>query len=201
MSSWGTGLIALAMVVGGLGVSALAFSLAAARSRAFFVCAWSSVAVWFGALPLVGRLADPSSAFARDALNALVLIPGLLTTLGLIALAMRARRRESISADGVQSRYFWTPWQIFGWTLTLGEVLVFAGGFAVASIVGVVLDGASAGRVELVSQNVSIAIVLGFFVMFPVSATAGVWRWQRLRAEEAVRRPAPELAGPSSATG
>lgn len=187
MSSWGTGLIALAMVVGGFGVGALGFSLAAARSRAFFVCSWSSVAVWVGALPLVGRLADPSSAFARDALHALVLIPGLITTLGLVALGVRARRRESVFGGGVRSRYNWTPWQIFGWTLTLGEILVFAGGFAVASVAGIVIDGASAVRVELVSQSVSTAIALGFFVMFPVAAVAGVWRWQRLRTEETVR--------------
>lgn len=79
------GTIGAAMVIGGVLTIVWSRRTADKRGRdaTYFVYAWASVAVWFGALPIVGAIDDVAAVPAqlRDVLYALVLIGGLATTL------------------------------------------------------------------------------------------------------------------------
>lgn len=188
------GTIGAAMVIGG--VLAIVWSRRAAdkrgRDATYFVYAWASVAVWFGALPIIGAIDDVAvlPAKLRDVLYALILIGGLATTLWFVAAGIRSRRsefrelqRQYTDAGRTPPRYFWRPWAIFSWTLGLGAVIVMGGGVAVASLVGALLDNATADEVDRTAQNIANVLTACTFALLPIAAAAGLWRWCQLRFE------------------
>lgn len=160
------GIIGCVMVVGG--VLAIIFSRRTAERRGrpetVFRYAWSSVAVWFGALPVIGAIVDVAHLPAKslDGAYALVLGAGLSVTLWFVVAGMRARRaefddlqREFIAEDRTPPRYFWTPWAIFGWTLGFGTALVFGGGLAIGSGIGAFLGDLTAEDVDRIAQGLA----------------------------------------------
>ncbi|GEM_PF-2445595 len=189
------GTIGAAMVIGG--VLAIIWSRRTAHKRGrdatYFVYAWASVAVWFGALPIIGAIDDVADlpAKLRDVLYALVLIGGLATTLWFVAAGIRSRRsefrelqRQYIDAGRTPPRYFWRPWAIFSWTLGLGSVIVIGGGVAVASLVGALLDNATADEVDRTAQNIANVLTACTFALLPIAVAAGLWRWCQIRFEQ-----------------
>ncbi len=65
----------------------------------------------------------------------------------------------------------------------LGGVLVFGGGFAVASVVGAVVDHSTVDEVEKTAQALANVIAACAFALLPIAAAAGLWRWWCLRNE------------------
>jgi len=176
------------------------------HAEAKFASAWISVAVWFGALPIIGAVDDAAHmpARLRDVAYALVLIGGLAVTVWFVAGGIRIRRsdfrelrRQYTDAGRRPPHYFWRPWAIFGWTLGLGTVLVIGGGVAVASVIGAMLDNATAEQVERTGQAIANLLVVCTFALLPISAAAGLWRWWQLRGEE--RQPATLAAAKNQA--
>lgn len=188
------GAIGAAMVIGG--VLAIIWSrrteVRRGRPDTLFRYAWSSVIIWFGALPIAAAIVDGAhlSSKLRDVTYALVLVAGLSATVWFVGAGIRARRaefrelqREFLDDGRTPPRYFWTPWAIFGWTLGFGAVLVFGGGLAAGSIIGAFLDGLTADDVDRIAQNLANIIAASAFALLPISAGAGLWRWWRVRAE------------------
>ncbi|MET4614136.1 MFS family permease [Rhodococcus sp. PvR044] len=176
-----------------------------ARPDSYFRCAWASVAMWFGALPIIGAIADIThlSAKLQDAAYAVVLIGGLTATLWFAIVGLRTRRnefrklqRQCIDEGRTPPRYFWTPWSIFGWTLGLGAVLVICGSLAIASIIGVLLENATVDEVERTSQTIATITTTCIFALIPIAAAAGLWRWKGSRVE--AREQLAETAEPST---
>lgn len=158
------------------------------RAASSYTCAWSTAAVWFGTLPIIEATHLPAKL--QDIANAIVMCGGLSVTLWFVAAGVRARRaefhdlrRECLDEGAPAPRYFWSPWAIFGWTLVLGGVLVFGGGFAVASVVGAVVDHSTIDEVERTAQALANVIAACAFALLPIAAAAGLWRWWRLRTE------------------
>ncbi|WP_404316416.1 hypothetical protein [Prescottella equi] len=188
-------LIGAVMIIGG--VVAIVWSRRTAdkrgRDETYFVLAWSSVAVWFGALPVIGAIDEVAGLPAKllDTLYALVLIGGLAVTLLFVTAGIRSRRREfrtlqrqCVDEGRTPSRYFWRPWAIFSWTLGLGAMLVLGGGIGVASLVGALLDNATADEVDRTAQSIANVLTVCTFALLPLAAAAGLWRWVQLRIEE-----------------
>ena len=190
----GMGTIGAGVVIGG--VLAIIWLRRTADSRgraeAKFASAWISVAVWFGALPVIGAIDDATHmpTRLRDLADALVLLVGLAVTVWFVAGGIRIRRtefretqRQCVDEGRRPPRYFLRPWAVFGWTLGFGVVLVIGGGVAVASVIGVMLDNATAEQVDRTAQAIANLIALGTFALLPISAAAGLWRWRRIRVE------------------
>lgn len=201
------GTIGAVLVVGGVLTIIWSRRTAARRARpdSYFRCAWAAVAMWFGALPIIGAIdaAAHLSAKLQDAAYAIVLIGGLTATLWFAIAGLRARRnefrelqRECTDEGRTPPRYFWTPWAIFGWTLGLGAVLVICGSLAVASIIGVLLDNATADEVERTSQIIATINTTCIFALIPIAAAAGLWRWWGSRVE--AREQLVETVEPST---
>jgi len=188
-------LIGAMMIIGG--VVAIVWSRRAvanqAREETYFAHAWASVAVWFGILPIIGAIDDVADLPAKllDVLYALVLIGGLTATLWFVIAGIRSRRREfrelqrqCTDAGRTPPRYFWRPWAIFSWTLGLGAMMVIGGGIGVASLVGALLDNATADEVDRTAQSIANVLTACTFALLPIAAAAGLWRWVQLRLEE-----------------
>lgn len=93
------------------------------RPDTLFRYAWSSVTIWFGALPIAAAIVDGAhlSFKVRDVAFALVLVAGLSATVWFVGAGIRARRaefrelqREFLDDGRTPPRYFWIPWAIFG---------------------------------------------------------------------------------------
>ena len=178
------------LVISGMVGAAWAHRAAERRGRAdnFFAYAWTTVAVWFGLLPLIDGARLPATV--QDLAYAVVVAGGIAVTLWCVFCGVRARRAEFRAhqlerrADGEPtSRYFWSPWSIFGWTLGLGFVVVFGIGIAIGSTVGVLLDQATADDVESIAKNLANVISACAFALVPLAAAAGAWRWWSIHRE------------------
>lgn len=154
-------------------------------SRSHFICSWASVSIWFGTTPLVDGLNSRSSPAVQDGWTAIVVVVGAAATLSFAIAGIRSRRTE-LKAEPGASKYFWSPWAVFGWTLGLGSLAIFAGGLLVASAIGVFYRDAPAVRVEMASQNISSTMVLSLYVLLFGSILAGLLRWQKVRSEQSV---------------
>lgn len=195
MQSAGMGAVGAVIVIGGVVVIIWSRRTADTRGRdaTYFAYAWASVAVWFGALPITGAICDVAAmpAKLRDILYALVLISGLATTLWFVAAGIRSRRREFrvlqrqyTDAGRTPPRYFWRPWAIFSWILGLGAMMVIGGGIAIASLVGALLDNATADEVDRTAQNIANVFTATTYALLPLAAAAGLRRWWQLRREQ-----------------